>query len=318
EKITEVKWQQFIFHLQWQKLRDYANDKGVKLIGDLPFYVDHDSVDVWANPKVFLLNEQREMEVVAGVPPDIFNDDGQLWALPIFNWKHLKSTRYKWWIDRIKKNIELFDLVRLDHFRAFHSYWEIKATELTAKNGVWKAGPAEELLSVMCKTFDDRSLIVEDLGGDMEGPIKLREDFNLAGMRVLQFAFGCDVGSSSHTPHNYPDSNTVVYVGTHDNNTSKGWYLDEADVATRERLNLYVGKELTAENVAEELIKVALKSTAKIAIIQLQDVLNLGSEGRINTPATIGNNWLWRLKENGINEQHETWLRLQTQLFGRG
>ncbi|RZL62470.1 MAG: 4-alpha-glucanotransferase, partial [Pedobacter sp.] len=266
EKIQEIKWQQFLFHLQWEKLRNYANEKGIKLIGDLPFYVDYNAVDVWANPEVFMLNEKLEMEVVAGVPPDMFNADGQLWGLPIFNWKYLKSTNYKWWIERIKRNTELFDLIRLDHFRAFHSYWEISATEVSAKKGSWKDGPGADFLNKLFTVFDDHRFIVEDLGSDMAGPTKLREDFKLAGMKVLQFAFGSDMASSVHAPHNFTNFNTVVYTGTHDNNTIKGWYLDEISDNERKRLELYLGQRVNVDSVSQNLMELALKSTAKIAI----------------------------------------------------
>jgi len=316
-EIEELKWQQFIFYAQWHQLRTYANAKHIELIGDLPFYVAHDSADVWANTAYFSLDEQLNMKVVAGVPPDDFNIEGQLWGMPVFNWDVLKKTNYGWWINRLKKNMELFDILRLDHFRAFDSYWEVPATEEVATNGVWKKGPGASFFKAVIKEFHNLPFVAEDLGGDMEEPIKLRNAFNLAGMKVLQFGFGADLPFSQHIPHNYETNNFIVYTGTHDNNTTKGWYRKELDEAGHLRLDLYAGQTVSENEVHELLIRIAFASSAKIAIIPMQDILGLDETARMNTPATTAHNWLWCLKNEDLNEKVKAWLLQQTTLFGR-
>jgi malto-oligosyltrehalose synthase/4-alpha-glucanotransferase len=317
DEIMEIKWQQCIFDWQWKSLKKECNKKGIQLIGDLPFYISYDSADVWANPQVFKLNNQFEMDVVAGVPPDAFNADGQLWGLPIFDWKYLKSTAYKWWMERIRKNLALFDLLRLDHFRAFHSYFEIDISASSAKDGEWIAGPGESFLKEVCATFNKLPFIAEDLGGNMEGPYELRDKFNLTGMKVLQFAFGTDLPYSPHAPHNLTNSNAVVYAGTHDNNTILGWYQTELDQSGKKRLEQYVGKKITPGTVHLQLIKMALASSAKLAIIQAQDLLGLDSKSRMNTPASGNENWLWRMKNEELTPAKVKWLAQQVALYGR-
>jgi malto-oligosyltrehalose synthase/4-alpha-glucanotransferase len=316
-EILEIKWQQWIFHWQWERLKTECNKKGIQLIGDLPFYISYDSADVWANPELFKLNKQLEMEVVAGVPPDAFNADGQLWGLPIFDWKYLKSTNYKWWMERIKKNLDLFDLLRLDHFRAFHSYFEIDATATSAKGGVWIAGPGENFLKQVCTTFKELPFIVEDLGGNMEGPYQLRDQFKLAGMKVLQFAFDVKLPSSPNAPHQFHDTNTTVYPGTHDNNTIRGWYDTELDQTGKKRLAYYLGKKIKPSNVHQELIRMVLASNGNLAIIQAQDLLGLDSSSRMNTPATLEANWLWRMKNEELTTEIIDWLAKQVSIYGR-
>ena len=316
-EIEELKWQQFIFYAQWHQLRAYANNKNVKLIGDLPFYVAHDSADVWANTAYFSLDEDLNMKGVAGVPPDDFNVDGQLWGMPVFNWDVLKKTNYGWWINRLKKNIELFDILRLDHFRAFDSYWEVPAAEEIAVNGAWKKGPGASFFSAVIKEFRTLPFVAEDLGGDMEDPIKLRNAFNLAGMKVLQFGFGADLPFSQHIPHNYETNNFIVYTGTHDNNTTKGWYRTELDAAGQFRLNLYVGYPVSENDVHKVMIRIAFASSAKIAIIPMQDILGLDETARMNTPATTDHNWLWCLRNDDLTDKVKAWLLQQTTLFGR-
>lgn len=318
EEIDELKWQQFIFHLQWHNLRDHANKNGVSLIGDLPFYIGYDSADVWANHQYFKLNDELEMDGIAGVPPDVFNDNGQLWGMPVFRWDKLKRDNYLWWMDRIKKNIELFDYLRLDHFRAFDTYWEVPSTEEYAINGSWKQGPGSSFFDAVYKECKELPFIVEDLGSDLMGTEKLRASFNFPGMRVLEFGFGSDLVSSNHIPHNYNSSNTVVYVGTHDNNTALGWYRKDLSKSDKKRLNIYAGQEVREDNVNSILIRIAYASTAKIAIIQMQDLLNLDEKYRMNIPATVSNNWLWRMKTQRIEKEMKNWLKLQTILFGRG
>jgi malto-oligosyltrehalose synthase/4-alpha-glucanotransferase len=316
-EIEEIKWFQFIFYHQWQLLKDYANDRGIQFIGDLPFYVAYDSADVWANQAVFKLDGNLDMEVVAGVPPDSLCAEGQLWGMPIYHWRHLQKSGFKWWLQRISKNKELFDVIRIDHFRAIHTYWEVPANEKTAENGKWIKGPGASLLTAICEGLDELPFVVEDLGEEMEGPMILRDEFKLAGMKVLQFAFGDDMPDSSFLPHHYVDDNCIAYIGTHDNNTVKGWFMNELDNTGRERLRRYVGAIVTTSNVHKVMIRMALSTTAKIAIIQMQDLLGLSSDARMNTPGTTAENWLWRMKKDALNFAIKTWLREQTLLYGR-
>jgi malto-oligosyltrehalose synthase/4-alpha-glucanotransferase len=317
-EIAEIKWFQFIFYHQWRQLKSYANAKGIEFIGDLPFYVAYDSADVWANQSVFKLDANLAMEVVAGVPPDSLCADGQLWGMPIYNWEYLHQTGFKWWLQRISKNKELFDVIRIDHFRAIHTYWEVPAEEETAQHGKWIEGPGASLLNTICKGLKELPFVVEDLGEEMEGPMELRDEFNLAGMKILQFAFGNDMPDSSYLPQHYVNDNCIAYIGTHDNNTVKGWFMDEIDNVGRERLRRYVGGTVTTSNVHKVMIRMALSTTAKIAIIQMQDLLGLSNEARMNTPGTTVGNWLWRMKKDALDFRVKSWFREQTLLFGRG
>lgn len=292
-KIEEVKWQQFIFTRQWKKLKQHSNQLGISVIGDLPFYVGYDSVDVWANPEIFELNKKGEMQFVAGVPPDYFNADGQLWGMPVFNWEKLKQQHYNWWVKRIQKNIELFDMVRLDHFRAFSSYWSVPADETTAINGQWKKGPGDDLFRKLKKAFGTLPFIAEDLGDIDDAVYQLRDHWDLPGMKVLQFAFG-SAAVSTHTPHNYTP-NHIVYTGTHDNNTTRGWFEDETGKKARNELERYAGVEVKAKNISELFIKTAFASVADTAIVPIQDLLGLDGDARMNRPSTIEGNWAWRL-----------------------
>lgn len=315
-ELYKIKWQQFVFDLQWSELRQYANNKGIKLIGDLPFYVGFDSADVWANPALFKLDENRHMKVVAGVPPDLLSEDGQLWGMPIFDWEANTAAVYDWWKQRIAANMEFFDLLRIDHFRAIHSYWEVPAQDDNARGGKWMKGPGADFLQMLYNNFKCEHFLVEDLGGDMEGPIALRNEFSLTGMKVLQFGFGEDMVKSQHLPHQFKTDNFVVYPGTHDNSTIKDWYENDLDDQGKERLALYLGTNIDASNVHQHLIRLAMVSTAKIAIVQLQDVLGLSTEGRMNMPGTTTGNWIWKLKD-WPSPKIFTALAQTSWLFGR-
>lgn len=315
-ELEEIKWQQFIFEEQWKELRAYSNNLGIKFIGDLPFYVGFDSADVWSNPDLFKLDENLEMTVVAGVPPDMLSEDGQLWGMPIFNWNESEVEVYHWWKQRIAKNMELFDLLRIDHFRAIHSYWEVSANSKSAKDGKWIKGPGAGFLSSICNEFGHSKFLVEDLGGDMEGPIALRDEFGLAGMKVLQFAFGADMPYALHQAHQFTSDNFVVYVGTHDNNTAKGWFDQDLSEADIKRLEAYLGQKVNEENVNSLMIKFLLSTTAKIAIIQMQDVLGLAADSRMNVPGTTTNNWEWMM-EKWPKDEAIDFLATQTWMYGR-
>lgn len=292
-----VKWQQFIFFRQWAALKQYAGSSGVKLYGDLPFYLSYDAAEVWCHADLFSINSDRAMVCVAGVPPDYFNADGQLWGMPVFNWNALKANGYQWWITRIKKNMELYDLLRLDHFRAFSSYWEVPANEQTARNGEWRKGPGKDFMEVLARQFPELPFVAEDLGEISEDVYLLRDQFKLSGMKVLQFAFHKDMAGSEHIPHQFGSANFVVYTGTHDNNTSVGWFEEEATPVEKKNLTLYAGKAASRKNVHTILTSLAYASVAKIAILPMQDVLGLDGSSRMNKPASVGKNWGWSLQK---------------------
>ncbi|MFD2162033.1 malto-oligosyltrehalose synthase [Paradesertivirga mongoliensis] len=315
--LNKIKWLQFIFLKQWTNLKNYCNKSGIKLFGDLPFYVSNDSSDVWANKDIFCLDEDGRMTGMAGVPPDYFNDNGQLWGMPVFKWDVLKGQNYDWWIQRIRKNMQLYDLLRLDHFRAFSSYWDVPSGEETAKNGEWKPGPASDFFRVLEQELGELPFVAEDLG-DVDQPVyDLRDEFGLPGMRVLQFSFGDDGAQSVHSLHNF-NPNSVVYTGTHDNNTTKGWFRKDADIATRENLNEYLGKEPTEKNIHLLLGKRAYSSVARIVILPMQDVIGLDEKARMNTPASVENNWTWRLKAKQLRQKHSKRLLSWARMFNRG
>jgi malto-oligosyltrehalose synthase/4-alpha-glucanotransferase len=312
-----IKWKQFIFDKQWKAIRKYASVLNIKLIGDLPFYAALDSADVWANPQLFNIDAEGNVLGIAGVPPDYFNEDGQLWGMPVYNWEKMKSEQYKWWIRRIEKNIELYHLIRLDHFRAFAAYWEVPAGADSAKTGSWKPGPAEDFFKVLLHHFGELPIIAEDLGEITPDVFALRDQFNLPGMKVMQFAFGEDMADSIHSPHNMTSDNCIAYTGTHDNNTTLGWYEEEADSSTKLRLEQYTDKKLNKRNAVETLIRLAYASVAKIVIIPVQDLLNKDSKARMNTPASVDGNWIWRLKSDDLKQTIQGKLLTFTKLYGR-
>jgi 4-alpha-glucanotransferase len=299
DELLKEKWLQFTFFQQWSELKDYCNGKEVLIFGDLPFYVSHNSADVWAHREFFSIDENGTMTSMAGVPPDYFNAEGQQWGMPIFKWDVLKEKNYDWWIKRIKKNLKLYDLLRFDHFRAFSSYWEIPKGEKTAVNGQWKKGPGSLFFKQMKKEFGCMPFVAEDLG-DIDAPVhQLRDEFDLPGMKVLQFAFSGDMPTSEYIPHNY-SNNFIVYTGTHDNNTTVGWYRQDANKHTKKNLRRYIGSVISQKNIHRHLIKLAYASAANTVIIPMQDVLGFNEEARINTPASLQNNWTWRLKKNDL------------------
>lgn len=317
KEIQEIKWQQFIFFKQWSKLQHYARVKRVGLIGDLPFYLDYDSVEVWSNPNYFKLDDDLKRKKVAGVPPDYFSENGQLWGMPVYNWKLMKKEDYSWWQMRLKRNMELYDLIRIDHFRAFASFWEVDAGERTAINGEWKKGPGAKFFKTVKKELKKLPFIAEDLGEIDPAVEQLRTKFDLPGMKVIQFAFGEQMIDSVHIPHNYNDSNTVVYSGSHDNNTLKGWFLDDINDATKKRIEAYIGSSITEFNVNKHIQICCYSSNAKLVIMPVQDVLALGTEARMNVPGHGEGNWLWRLSPNALTSELADQLAKQAEIFGR-
>lgn len=317
ERINKVKWLQYIFHKQWKELKAYCNQQNLLMFGDLPFYVSYDSSDVWAHPEIFRLDSARNMKGVAGVPPDYFNADGQLWGMPVFRWDVLKKKGYRWWIDRLRKNLELFDLLRLDHFRAFVAFWEVPATEKTAKNGKWRRGPGADFFKVVQEKLGKLPFVAEDLGDVDAAVYALRDEFQFPGMKVLQFAFDENMTTSDYIPHNYTP-NFVVYTGTHDNNTTVGWWLKDTRQDVRANLKHYVDEPgISQNNIHHVLGKMAYASVAKIVILPLQDVLGLDESARMNRPATVKANWVWRLKQGQLLPTFRNKLLKWARLYNR-
>jgi 4-alpha-glucanotransferase len=315
ESIEKIKFLQFIFSKQWHELKKYCNRLNIKLFGDLPFYISYDSVDVWAHRHLFSLDKEGHMIGAAGVPPDAFSDDGQLWGMPVFLWDVLKENGYKWWIERFKKNMELFDILRLDHFRAFADYWEVPANSETARNGKWIPGPGAHFFNAVRKALGELPFIAEDLGEINDAVYELRDEFAFPGMKVLQFAFGEGMPTNPYIPHNYSE-NFIAYTGTHDNNTIRGWYRHEGN-KHHDQIEQYVGKSLTEDDIHLTMGRLAYSSVANIAILPLQDVLGLDEIARMNTPASGENNWKWRLLPGQITTDACNYLREWTILYNR-
>lgn len=291
---------QYLFYEQYFKLKEYANLKGLSIIGDMPVYVAEDSAEAWAERKLFTTDDAGNFKLVAGVPPDYFSSEGQLWGNPVYDWGYLKENSYEWWINRIKWSLRLYDVVRIDHFRGFDEYWAVPCGSENAIKGEWLPACGRELFTEVLKNTDSLRIIAEDLGTITDDVIKLKEEFDFPGMGVLQFAFDGNPGNP-HLPSNYT-KNTVAYTGTHDNDTLKGWYNK---LSTAEQQSVLKSLNIDAKNEAEimdEIILSVLKSNAGIVIIPLQDYLHEGSEARINTPSTIGGNWTWRVKDSQIRE----------------
>lgn len=316
EKLQFIKWEQYIFDKQWKALKAYCNELEIKLLGDIPFYVSYDSADVWSNPELFCVDEEGKITGIAGVPPDAFSDDGQLWGMPVFNWGALKKQDYKWWVERLAKNIELFDIVRLDHFRAFTDYWEVPGEEKTAVKGEWKLGPDAAFFTKIETALGGLPFVAEDLGEMSPGVYKLRDKFALPGMKVLQFAFGENMAQSDHIPHNF-NANFYAYTGTHDNNTTLGWFRAAQDDDIKASIGQYVGYEVNEDNVSETLARLTYASVAKVAILPMQDVLNLDETAIMNIPGSNENNWAWRLTPGQITHQAQQFLLNLTTMYNR-
>jgi 4-alpha-glucanotransferase len=302
QKIGLEKYRQYLFARQWQELKKYANHHGIRIIGDIPIYVSHDNADVWTNPLLFKLNADKSMKTVGGVPPDYFSQTGQLWNMPVYNWEMMAKENFRWWIQRIRKNLELFDVIRLDHFRGFEAYWEVSANEKTSENGSWVKGPGKKFFLHLKKAFPSMPFIAEDLGEVDEEVYRLRDEFALPGMKVLQFAFGDNLPEGVHIPHNYT-FNSIVYTGTHDNNTTQGWYRFELDKASKKRIKLYTGNKIKTKNIHHILTRLAWASQAKMVIVPAQDLIGKDAEAQMNRPSIPKGNWTWRLKSmNALNE----------------
>jgi 4-alpha-glucanotransferase len=317
EGIEQEKFLQYLFSRQWFALKEYCNEKGVQIIGDIPIYVDYDSVDVWTHPEIFKLDAEGKPEAVAGVPPDYFSATGQLWGNPVYRWGVLKERKFDWWIQRMGHTLNLFDVVRIDHFRGLVAYWEVPAGEKTAINGQWVEAPVYDFFDVLRAHFPKLPVIAEDLGVITPDVREVMQHFELLGMKVLLFAFGEDNPMHPYLPHTY-EKNTVVYTGTHDNNTVRGWFEREAKPKDKKRLFRYLGRKTSAQAISWELIRLAMMSVANLAIIPMQDILGLGAEARMNRPATGDSNWEWQLAPGELTPALADKLRTMTQIFGRG
>lgn len=320
DSIAAHQFRQFLFFRQWQPLKAYANERGIRIIGDIPIFVAFDSAEVWARPELFHLNEAGRPTVVAGVPPDYFSATGQLWGNPLYRWEVLKASGFQWWIERIRATLGAVDLVRLDHFRGFEAYWEVPAGHPTAEVGRWVKGPGADFFqavqSALCTAGGSRGarlpLIAEDLGVVTPEVVALRDQFSLPGMKVLQFAFAADA-ADPFLPHNYP-RNCVVYSGTHDNDTTRGWY-QTASERERDACRRYLGRD--GRDIAWDFIRLAWASVAEMALAPLQDVLSLGPEARMNLPGRASGNWGWRYRSEQLNETLRDRLAELTRLYGR-
>ena len=315
EECNFYKFLQYEFHEQWTKVKEYAHKKGIQIVGDVPIYVAFDSADTWANPELFQLDEKNLPLGVAGCPPDAFSATGQLWGNPLYNWAYHKKTGYDWWLKRIAYCFDLYDLVRIDHFRGFDEYYSIPYGDETAVNGHWEKGPGMDLFNTVKEKLGELDIIAEDLGFLTESVFQLLKDSGYPGMKVLQFAFDPSE-DSDYLTYKY-QRNCVVYTGTHDNDTTAGWFekLSDGDkeVALRYMNSFYTPKE----EQHWDLIALAMRSTADTCIIPVQDFLGLGSEARINMPSTLGDNWKWRMTKGAFSEELKEKIRRMTKLYGR-
>jgi 4-alpha-glucanotransferase len=323
-EIEAYQFEQFEFFRQWAKLKDRCRRHNIRIMGDIPIYVAHDSADVWSHPEMFLLDEHGKPTVVAGVPPDYFSATGQLWGNPIYRWDVLEHSGYQWWIDRLSSSFELFDLVRLDHFRGFEAYWEVPAGASTAIGGKWVKGPGRKLFEILRNKLGDLPIIAENLGVITPEVEAIQHEFGFPGMSILQFAFGNDPQGPSFRPHNY-SRELAAYTGVHDNDTTVGWWTSTGiGESTRtaedirkehEFAKAYLGFE--NEPINWVLIRDVLASVAVIAIVPLQDILGLGSEARMNLPGTVSGNWKWRYRRGALTAEMESRLKMFTQIYDR-
>ena len=315
DEIQFYQFQQNLFFCQWKKLHAYAAQAGIQIIGDIPIYVALDSADAWAEPQLFQFDEELNPVAVAGCPPVAFCATGQLWGNPLYRWEYHRQTGYAWWIRRIAQCLNLYDCIRIDHFRGFDEYYSIPAGDETAEHGHWEPGPGMSLMQALKDALGDVNVIAEDLGFLTDSVRRLLHDSGFPGMKVIQFAFDSRE-ESDYLPHNY-EKNCVVYTGTHDNDTLCGWYkvLDPEDLKLSQK---YMNNANTPKRqIHWDFIRLALASVADLCIIPLQDYLGLGSEARINTPSTLGNNWRWRMKQGCLTKELADQIRELTTLYGR-
>jgi 4-alpha-glucanotransferase len=315
-EIDKQRFFQFLFFKQWHALKAYCNAKGIRMVGDIPIYVSYDGTDAWADSEIFKLDASKKPTHVAGVPPDYFSSTGQLWGNPVYSWDVCKSTNFKWWLRRMEHVLSLYDIVRIDHFRGLVAYWEVPAGSENAVNGAWIDVPSKAFFDTMVKRFPDFPIIAEDLGVITPDVRDVMDDYKFPGMKVLLFAFGADDPDHPYLPHNY-EPDFVVYTGTHDNNTARGWFENVATAEERARLARYVGRDIDRNNVHWELVRLAMASVADTAITPMQDVLGLGQEARMNLPGVLQGHWQWRMSGKGLEPALAMALRELTRTYGR-
>jgi 4-alpha-glucanotransferase len=316
ETIGYIKFLQHVFFKQYMALKMYCRERNIQIIGDIPIYVNYDSPDVWKNPGLFKLDECKKPVFISGVPPDYFSATGQLWGNPVYNWDALKNQKYLWWIQRFEHNLLLFDLVRVDHFRGLIAYWEVWAGEKTAVHGNWIKAPAEDFFKTLLRRFPVLPILAEDLGVINAEVREIMQQYDLPGMKVLEFAFGGEPAKNPYTPHNHV-KDCVVYTGTHDNNTVKGWFEKDAGKEELENFSNYLGRTVTSDEISGEFIRMAMMSVANTIIIPVQDILGLGTEARMNTPSTASGNWKWRLEPGVLTPEIAGMLKELTVIYGR-
>ncbi|MEI8012640.1 MAG: 4-alpha-glucanotransferase [Candidatus Omnitrophota bacterium] len=316
DELRQEKFFQFLFYRQWMAFQEYCSRQGVGLIGDIPIYVNYDSADVWRDPSLFKLDQDKRLTFVAGVPPDYFSRDGQRWGNPVYAWERHLATGFDWWMKRLRHNLAFFDIVRIDHFRAFAQCWEIPATELTAVRGAWRDVPGGDLFAAFQREFPDLPIIAEDLGIITPDVDALKERFGLPGMKVLLFAFHTEPEKSRDIPENFTPL-SVVYTGTHDNNTIRGWYSRDITSVEKRNMLAYCGRDIPSKEINQWMIGAALRSPSVLAVIPLQDILGLGAEARMNTPSTVTGNWRWRFGSGNFSAQMADRLAALTEGAGR-
>lgn len=314
-QVNYQKFLQYTFFKQWHKVKEYANKKGIKIIGDIPIFIAYDSSDLWANKKYFTVDNKGKLLTVAGVPPDYFSETGQLWGNPLYNWIELEKDNFEWWKQRIKKSLELVDIVRIDHFRGLDAFWEIPGGSPNAIKGRWVKAPGKKLFEEIKKDLGDLPIIAEDLGVITNSVEELRDHFGFPGMKILQFSFG-ETGDKKFLPHNHV-KNCVVYTGSHDNDTTKGFF--EAEKKSKSGIYEWAQKYLNyyGDNITFELIKTAYASVANLVIIPMQDILELGTEARMNFPGKLGGNWTWRFSWDQIHEGLASTYKEMTEMYER-
>lgn len=314
DAIRAHQFVQWVFDRQWKELRAYANERGLQIMGDIPIFVAMDSADAWTNQGLFHFDKQGQPTVVAGVPPDYFAETGQLWGNPLYRWEEHRKTGYAWWLERLRSALGRYDVIRIDHFRGFAQYWEVPAGEETAVNGKWVDGPGGHFFETLQKELgDDLPIIAEDLGDIDETVTDLRDQFHLPGMKVMQFAFG-GKPSDPFLPHNYTE-NFVAYSGTHDNDTTRGWYEESSKEPERDYFRRYFATD--ARDVAWTMIRAVFASVARVAVVPLQDILDLGASARMNLPGRPADNWTWRFQAEQLGRIQEGRLAELTWLYGR-
>ncbi len=314
EQILFWKFCQYEFYRQWEILREYAKKKGVQMIGDLPFYVAYDSVDVWTHRNLFLLDARGRMKCVAACPPDDFSKEGQIWGNPVYDWDAMEADGYSWWKLRIRQQAAMFDIIKVDYFLGVVKYFSIETGKTDIRDGRWSKGPGRKLVEVIEKAAGDKKIIAENMGTVLPGVNKLIRKMGWPDIKVLLFAFD-GKPDNEYLPHNYADSNTVLYAGTHDNDTIVGYYRDCTDY---ELAYMYSYLNIDSkEQISDAMIRTAYSSIADVVILQMQDILQLGSEARMNRPSTIGSNWKWRFSDELLPEERRNWIRTQTALYRR-